>query len=237
VDTAPVSRVRVLLFDVFGTLVDWRSSLIAEATESGRRIGVDADWAEIVDDWRRAYPPAMAAVRHGDTWCDLDTLQTATLDDVLAQHRVQLPSAERESLVLGWRRLHPWPDTGEGLALLRRDHVTATLSNGHIALLVDLLRFGNLRVDAVLSAELARSYKPDPVVYLTAMQLLAVDVAETAMVAAHPSDLAAAAALGVRPVFIRRPLEWGPHAQLTPDPELDDLIVADNLIDLAKQLG
>lgn len=232
-----MTRVRVLLFDVFGTLVDWRGSLIAAAAESGRRAGVDADWADVVDDWRRAYPPAMAAVRQGDKWCDLDTLQRATLDDVLGRHRVQLPADVRESLVLGWRRLHPWPDTGEGLDLLRRDHVTATLSNGHVALLVDLLRFGNLRVDAVLSAELAQSYKPDPVVYLTAMQLLGVDAQETAMVAAHPSDLAAAAALGVRPVFVRRPLEWGPEATPTPDPDLDDLIAADNLIELAALLA
>jgi 2-haloacid dehalogenase len=232
-----VSPVRVLLFDVFGTLVDWRGSLIAAAEESGRRSGVTAEWAEIVDDWRRAYPPAMAAVRDGDKWCDLDMLQRATLDDVLARHRVNLPADERQSLVLGWRRLHPWPDTAEGLRRLRRDHVTATLSNGHIALLVDLLRFGDLQVDAVLSAELARSYKPDPVVYLTALQLLGVEAAEAGMVAAHPTDLEAAAALGLRPIFIRRQREWGAGVRPASAPTLDGLVVAEDLVELAAQLA
>lgn len=232
-----MSRLRVLLFDVFGTLVDWRGSLITAAEEVTRRSGVDAPWADVVDDWRRSYPPAMAAVRGGSDWRDLDTLQRATLNEVLARHEVDLPADERESLVLGWRRLNPWPDTIEGMNRLRRDHVTATLSNGHVALLVDLLRFGDIRVDAVLSAQLAQSYKPDPVVYLTALQLLGVKAEEAGMVAAHPSDLKAAAALGLCPIFVRRPLEWGPQAPPTAEPVLEGLVVADDLVDLAGRLA
>jgi 2-haloacid dehalogenase len=231
-----MTRPRVLLFDVFGTLVDWRGSLVEAAEVAGRRCGVHAEWAHVVDDWRRAYQPAMEAVRGGDAWCDLDTLQRKTLDDVLARNRTDLPAEERESLVQAWRCLQPWPDVVAGLDELRREHVTATLSNGHLALLVDLLRFGNLHVDAVLSAELAQSYKPDPAVYLTACRLLRVHPAEAAMVAAHPSDLAAAAAVGLRPIFVRRPHEWGQGRGAPADPDLDGLVVADGLGDLATTL-
>lgn len=231
-----MSRLRVLLFDVFGTLVDWRGSLIAAGEEVTQRSGIAAEWSDVVDDWRRAYPAAMASVANGRDWCDLDTLQRATLDDVLAHHDVDLPDEERESLVSGWRRLKPWPDTAEGLNRLRDDHVTATLSNGHVALLVDLMRFGDLRVDAILSAELAQSYKPEPVVYLTALRLLDVKPEQAGMVAAHPSDLSAAAALGLRPIYVRRPLEWGPQAPQTADPDIEGLIVADDLLDLAVRV-
>lgn len=232
-----MSRLRLLLFDVFGTLVDWRGSLIAAAENVANRLGAQVDWAHLIDDWRRAYPIAMVAARERADWCDLDALQRATLDEVLTRHDVNLPTEEREYLVLGWRKLNPWPDTAQGLDLLRRNHVTATLSNGHVALLVDLLRFGDLRVDAVLSAELAHSYKPDPVVYLTALQLLGVKPAEAGMVAAHPSDLEAAAALGLRPIFLRRPLEWGAQAPEPAAPPLARLIVANDLVDLAALLA
>ena len=208
---------RVLLFDVFGTLVDWRSSLIGIAETTAARAGQQADWAAVVDDWRRAYQPAMDRARQDATWRDLDALQRETLAGVLARHGVPLPVAGQESLVRGWRQLRPWPDTRDGLARLRHRHITATLSNGHVALLADLLKFGDLRVDAVLSAQLAASYKPDPAVYLTALRLLDCPPEEAGMVAAHAADLQAAAALGLRPVFISRPLEWGPAAgSLTP---------------------
>jgi 2-haloacid dehalogenase len=225
--------VRVLLFDVFGTLVDWRSSLIEIAATTSAA----PDWPLIIDDWRRAYQPALDRVRQQTTWRDLDDVQRETLDDVLARHHVRLTADDRETLIRGYRRLRPWPDTREGLARLRGAHVTATLSNGHVALLADLLKFGDLRVDAVLSAQLAASYKPEPSTYLTALRLLECPPEEAGMVAAHASDLRAAAALGLRPVFIRRPLEWGPGAPPAEPPALDGLIEADGLIDLASALG
>jgi 2-haloacid dehalogenase len=225
--------VRVLLFDVFGTLVDWRSSLI----DIARTTSVRADWPAVIDDWRRAYQPALDGARQETAWRDLDDVQRETLDDVLAAHGVSLPDGDRDTLIGGYRRLRPWPDTREGLEVLRRGFVTATLSNGHIALLADLLKFGDLRVDAVLSAQLAGSYKPDPSTYLTAARLLECPPAEAGMVAAHPSDLQAAAALGMRPLFVRRPLEWGPGAPPAQPPALDGLISADGLIDLAGALG
>ena len=228
---------RVLLFDVFGTLVDWRSSLIGIAETTAARAGQQADWAAVVDDWRRAYQPAMDRARRDATWRDLDALQRETLAGVLARHGVPLPAAGQESLVRGWRQLRPWPDSREGLDRLRRRYITATLSNGHLALLADLLKFADLRVDAVLSAQLAASYKPDAEVYLTALQLLECQPGEAGMVAAHPSDLEAAAALGLRPIFIRRPLEWGPGVPPADPPALAGLLAADGLIRLAEMLG
>jgi 2-haloacid dehalogenase len=228
---------RVLLFDVFGTLVDWRSSLIDIAESAAARSGVQADWAAIVDDWRRAYQPAMDRIRLGAGWRDLDALQRETLTGVLTQHNISLPAGGRERLVRGWRQLRPWPDSREGLDRLRRRHVTATLSNGHIALLADLLKFADLRVDAVLSAQLAEGYKPDAKVYLTALRLLDCEPEDAAMVAAHPSDLRAAAALGLRPIFIRRSLEWGPDTPSADSPTLDGLLEPAGLVGLAEALG
>jgi 2-haloacid dehalogenase len=229
--------VRVLLFDVFGTLVDWRSSLIGIAETTAAGAGLQADWAAVVDDWRRAYQPAMDRVRDGAAWRDLDALQRETLADVLARHGIPLPPAGRESLVRGWRQLRPWPDSRDGLDRLRRRHITATLSNGHLALLADLLKFADLRVDVLISAQLAVGYKPDPKVYLTALHLLECEPHEAGMVATHPSDLEAAAALGLRPIFIRRPLEWGPGVPPADPPALTGLLEADGLTDLAEALG
>jgi 2-haloacid dehalogenase len=228
-----MSPVRVLLFDIFGTVVDWRSSLIdiAEAT------GAQADWPAIVDDWRRGYQPALQRVRQDAAWRDLDAVHRGTLDECLLRHATPLSGEHREILVRGWRQLRPWPDSRDGLLRLRRGYVTATLSNGHVALLADLLKFGDLRFDAVLSAQLAASYKPDPAVYLTALELLECDPGEAGMVAAHPADLQAAAALGLRPLFIRRPLEWGPDGLAEQPPDLDGLVEAESLTALADILG
>lgn len=232
-----MSRLEALLFDVFGTLVDWRGSVLDEAVAAGARARVDADWAAVVDDWRRAYRPTLERARAEPGWRDLDALQRESLADVLADHgATDLPEPEREALVQAWRRLRPWPDTRSGLDRLRARHRTATLSNGHVALLVDLLRFGDLRVDAVLSAELAGSYKPDPSVYLRAVELLGLQPEQVGMVAAHADDLVAAADLGLRPVFVSRPLEWGPAGgDVAPD-ALPGLVVGTSLEHVAAVL-
>ena len=228
---------RALLFDVFGTLVDWRSGVLAACAEVAGRSGVDADWPAVVDDWRRAYPPALEAVRAAGVWRDLDAVQRDTLTDVLGRHGVTLPVGDREVLVRSWRRLPAWPDAPAGLDRLRTGSVLATLSNGRVALLVDLLRFAGLRVDTVLSAELAGSYKPDPVVYRRGVELLGLTPGEVGMVAAHPGDLEAAAGVGLRPLFVARPREWGPGTDTTPPSGLPGLLVAHDLDDLADQLA
>ena len=228
---------RVLLFDVFGTLVDWRGSLLDEAAEVGARAGVRADWAAVVDDWRREYQPALDRARAGSRWRDLDALQHETLAEVLDRHGASLPAQERESLLLAWRRLRPWPDTRAGLERLRSGFRTATLSNGHVGLLVDLFRFGDLRVDAILSAQLADTYKPDPRAYLRAVELLGCEPRQAAMVAAHGGDLVAAARVGLRPIFVCRPREWGPGGGGAPPIGLPGLVVADDLEHLADLLN
>ena len=225
-----------LVFDVFGTVVDWRSGVLAETREVEARTGVRADWATVVDDWRRAYAPSLLAARQASAWRDLDALHGESLTTVLARHGVDLPAAERAALVRSWRRLPAWPDARPGLERLRRRHVTATLSNGHVALLVDLVRFADLRFDAVLSAQLAGSYKPDPVVYRTAAELLGLAPQQLGMVAAHGQDLEAAAEVGLRPLFVRRPQEWGPAGGDEPPHGLPGLLVAGSFEDLADQL-
>jgi 2-haloacid dehalogenase len=229
--------VRVLFFDVFGTVVDWRTGILDAFHAMAARTGIERNWAPLVDDWRRAYPGAMAVARRQPIWRNLDDLQSETLDSVLAEHDVTLPVHERSTLVRAWRRLPPWPDSRAGLAELRRFFVTATLSNGHLALLVDLARFGDLPFDAVLSAELASSYKPDPAVYRRAATLLECTPEQTAMVAAHPGDLEAAAALGMRPVFVPRPLEWGTGTPTPDAPDLPGLVVAETLGAISAALG
>jgi 2-haloacid dehalogenase len=232
-----VTDLRALVFDVFGTVVDWRSGVLAEAEAVARRTGTTADWAAVVDDWRRAYQPSLLAARRSSTWRDLDALHRDSLDTVLTRHGLRLPEAERAALVGSWRRLPAWPDAGPGLERLRRRYVTATLSNGHVALLVDLVRFADLRFDAVLSAQLSGSYKPDPVVYARAAELLGLAPGQLGMVAAHAQDLQAAAEVGLRPLFVRRPHEWGQAGGDEPPYGLPGLLVATSLEDLAGQLG
>ena len=229
---------RVLFFDVFGTVVDWRSGILDACADAAHRSGAhgDADWAAVTDDWRRAYPDAMLAARQEPSWQNLDVLQARTLRDVLDRHGITLPPAEHDLLVRAWRELPPWPDSRSGLAALRSRFTTATLSNGHVALLVDLMRYGDLHVDAVLSAELMQSYKPDPVVYERAAALLECPIEEAALVAAHPGDLAAASAVGMRTVFVRRPDEWGPGAGAPEAPDLPGLVVVDSLAEVADAL-
>jgi 2-haloacid dehalogenase len=234
-------EVSALAFDVFGTVVDWRASVAAEVGEAAERNGITlgAGGAEaFADEWRRRYVPSMQRVRSGEiAWTALDDLHRVSLDDVLARFGVDLPPAERERLNLAWHRLRPWPDSVEGLTLLRRRHVLCTLSNGNVALLADLARFGGLPFDCILSAELCRAYKPDPRTYRMAPALLRLRPEQVMMVAAHASDLRAAAAEGLRTGYVRRPMEWGaPGAGgEEADGERFDVVAAD-FVDLAARL-
>jgi 2-haloacid dehalogenase len=227
-----VSAPRALVFDVFGTLVDWRSGVAAAFAAAG----VEGDPHELADDWRGRYAPALREANRGlrphET---LDDLHAQTLDELLADRGLQVDGATRAGLLGAWHRLDPWPDVREGLELLRRDHLTATLSNGHVALLVHLARHGDLRFDAILSAELAGAFKPAPETYRTAARLLGVAPEETMLVAAHPDDLAGARAAGLRSAFVHRPHEHGAGSPARSDPDAD--LAADDLLGLAAQLG
>ena len=231
-------EVKALFFDVFGTLVDWRSSIAREAREILSPLGISLDWEAFADAWRDQYQPAMEEVRTGRLpFSKLDVLHRRNLDVVLKNFALEpLDEPTRVNLNLAWHRLDAWPDVTPGLARLRSRFLVAPCSNGNISLMVDLARRNGLTWDAILGAEIARDYKPSPGVYISAATALDCKPGETMMVAAHSSDLAAAAAAGLRTAFIARPNERGPgkgecHAGTPVD------ISATSLTDLANRLG
>jgi 2-haloacid dehalogenase len=214
--------VRALLFDVFGTLVDWRAGIAAAFAASG----LPGDPERLADDWRARYRPILDEVNRGARpWADFDELHRTTLDALLADRGDALAVEQRDALVGAWHTLDPWPDVPGGLEALRERFVTATLSNGHTALLVDLARHGGLRFECILSAELVRRYKPSPEVYLAAGRLLALEPNELMLVASHPWDLAGARAAGLRTALVERPLEYGPGSPARSDPQADATVV------------
>ena len=231
--------IKALCFDVFGTVVDWRSSIIDEGLALNRELGLDVDWAEFADRWRAMYQPSMERVRRGQRpWVNLDLLHRESLDQLLPQFGLaNLTDAQRDHLHRAWHRLTPWPDAVAGLTRLRRDYILATLSNGNVALLVNMARRAGLPWDAVLGAEVARRYKPQPEAYLTTARLLGLAPGQCLMVAAHNSDLVTAGALGFGTAFVARPLEHGPGQKVDLAPTASFDYVAADFGDLADQLG
>jgi 2-haloacid dehalogenase len=228
----------ILLFDVFGTVVDWRGSIIREGEELNRSKNLDVDWAAFADAWRGKYQPSMDRVRSGEVpWTNLDALHRASLEEVLEEFGVTgLSGEEKVHLNRVWHRLDPWPDAVAGLARLKRRPVIAPLSNGNVALLTNMAKRAGLPWDLILSAELVRRYKPDPETYLMAPFLFEVPPEKVMMVAAHPDDLWAAAETGLRTAYVPRPLEFGPGVQPEPpDPAFE--VVAEDFLDLAGKLG
>ncbi len=229
---------KALFFDVFGTCVDWRTSVSREIESLAARVGVSVDAPAIADAWRAEYQPQMETVRRGSRpWVNLDVLHREALDVVLAGTALSsIGDNERNGLTRAWHRLDPWPDTVEGLTRMKRDHMVAPNSNGHIALILNMARRASLPWDVILGAETARAYKPLPEAYLRNVALIDCTPHEVMMVAAHNSDLIAAAGCGLRTAFVRRPIEYGPlqTTDLEPAPSCD--LVAEDLIDLAWQL-
>jgi 2-haloacid dehalogenase len=233
------TAIKALTFDVFGTVVDWRSSLIREGQELGRARGLTVDWAQFADAWRGLYQPMLERVRSGSLpWTKLDDLHRMALDRLLHEFGIGgLGDAEIDHLNRAWHRLDPWPDAVAGLTRLRRRFVLATLSNGNVALIVNMAKRAGLPWDAVLGAEVARHYKPEPQAYLTTAALLGVEPTQCMMVAAHNGDLAAAAGVGFRTAFVVRPTEHGPGQKTDLAPERAWDVVADSFIALAARLG
>jgi len=225
--------VRALAFDIFGTVVDWYGSIVAEVA----RMGLPVDASEFALAWRAGYQPAMADVRSGRVpWTNIDGLHRRILDRLLAERGITLPEDDAAQLNRVWHRLNPWPDSVPGLQRLKAKYTLATLSNGNLSLLVAMARHGGLPWDAVLSAELFQHYKPDPEVYLGAARLLDVEPGELMMVAAHPSDLRAAAVCGLRTAYVRRPLECGPDGPMEPSAPGEFDIRCDSFMELAEAL-
>ena len=230
--------IKALVFDVFGTVVDWRASIIREGELLGARKGLKVDWAAFADGWRAGYRPAMDRVMRGDQgWANIDKLHREILDSLLVRFSINnLEEKEKADFNRAWHRLMPWPDSVPGLNRLKSRYVIATLSNGNVSLLVDMAKHAGLPWDTVLSGELINRYKPDLEVYRMAARLLGVETGELMLVAAHPPDLLAAKRAGLKAAYVPRPLEHGPGRPPPPaDPSFE--VVASDFLDLAAQLG
>jgi len=234
----PYNRPKALLFDVFGTVVDWRSSIMRETRRAARGKGLSLDWGDFADAWRAGYRPAMDRVRRGELpWIKLDELHRVILDELVVRFRLRLSERAKRDLNAAWHRLSPWPDAVRGLTRLKQRYCIGTLSNGNVALLVDMARHAGLPWDLILSAELFQRYKPDPQVYHGAAELLGLLPREVMLVAAHKDDLAAARGCGLRTAFVMRPLEHGPKKPPELAPDRRSGINANDFLDLARQLG
>ena len=232
-------EVKALTFDVFGTVVDWRGSLIEEGKRLGRRKKIKADWAAFADAWRGGYRPAMDRVRRGELpWTNIDGLHRMILDELLVKFEIAgLTEAEKDHFNRAWHRLAPWKEAAAGLKRLKKRYVIATLSNGNVALLTNMAKHGGLPWDCILSAELFGHYKPDPEAYRGAARLLGLAPGDVLMVAAHKGDLDAAARAGLRTAHVARPLEFGDPAKKDVAPERRFDLNAKDFVDLARQLG
>ncbi len=235
-----LSMVKALVFDVFGTVVDWRTSLITDFTWWGRERGIKADWTALVDGWRGVYVASMDEVRkHPERgFVMLDDLHRRSLEKLVAQFDIKgLTDADLHYLTLGWHRLHPWPDSIAGLTRLKRKYVISPLSTGNVARLTNMATFAGLPWDLILSAELFAHYKPDPETYLGAARLLGLAPGEVMMVAAHNNDLKAAQSNGLKTAFVARPTEYGHLQKVDFDATGDWDIVARDFGGIADRLG
>jgi 2-haloacid dehalogenase len=234
-----LTAVKALVFDTFGTVVDWRTSVAQEVEALGKRKGFTVDGARFADAWRAGYGPSMNRVRTGDLpWTKLDGLHRMILDKILVDFHISgLSAAETDALNRAWHRLRPWPDSVAGLTRLKKRFIIAPLSNGNISLMTELAKYSKLPWDCILGAELVRHYKPDHEVYQSAADILDLKLGEVMMVAAHLGDLRAAKDVGLHTAFVVRPLEYGPAGKpdLKPDAGVD--ISARDFNDLASQLG
>lgn len=234
--------VKALVFDVFGTVVDWRSGVARDAAPFLARHGAGHVAAtDFADAWRRRYSPAMEEVRSGRRpFVRLDVLHRENLETVLPEFGIdpaRVPAAELDALTLAWHRLDPWPDSVAGLTRLKAGHIIAPLSNGNIILMIDMAKRAGLPWDAILGAEVAQAYKPTPEAYLRTAEILALRPEELCLVAAHNGDLAAARRCGLRTIFVARPTEHGPQQTTDLKAEQDWDLQASDFNEVAAKLG
>jgi 2-haloacid dehalogenase len=236
-----LANVKACVFDTFGTVVDWRSSIVAEATSWGKTKGLNINWVEFTDRWRLGYLPAMDRVRKGEIpWTNLDDLNRMILENLFKQYKIEgLSEEEKTNWSHAWRRLKPWPDSVEGLGRLKKKYIISPLSNGNVALMTNLAKFGGLPWDVILASDLVKHYKPDREMYLSAPFYLDLKPEEVMMCAAHVGDLEAARSYGLRTGFIHRPNEYGGGPVGGPDnANSEDFdVVSVSIIDLAQQMG
>ncbi|MDP1867144.1 MAG: haloacid dehalogenase type II [Bradyrhizobium sp.] len=234
------SPVKALVFDVFGTCVDWRTSLINDFNKWSEMRGIKADWTALVDGWRAVYAASMDEVRkHPERgYMILDTLHRQSLEKLVARFSIEgLTEADLKYLTMGWHRLHAWPDTVSGLTRLKTKYIISPLSNGNVALLTNMAKFAGMPWDLILSAELFEHYKPDPETYLGAARLLGLAPEQVMMVAAHNQDLKAAQQLGLKTAFVARPTEYGPLQKFDFEATGSWDIVAKDFNGIADKMG
>jgi 2-haloacid dehalogenase len=235
-----VSAVKALVFDVFGTVVDWRTSLINDFTKWSKTSGIKADWTALVDGWRAVYAASMDEVRKNpqNGYVILDVLHRRSLEELVEQLGIKgLDDAGLHHLTMGWHRLQPWPDSVPGLTRLKTKYIISPLSNGNVALLTNMAKFAGLPWDLIMSAELFEHYKPDPETYLGAAKLLCLPPEQVMMVAAHNHDLKAAQKLGLKTAFVARPTEYGPLQKYDFEAKGDWDIVAGDFGGIAERIG
>ena len=230
---------KAVTFDVFGTVVDWRTSIAREVESLAVEKQFVVDGERFADAWRQLYQPSMTKVRDGKVpWTVLDDLHRTNLLQVLETFGIdQLSEEEIEHLNRAWHRLDPWPDAVAGLQRLKQHYIIGTLSNGNVALIVNMAKFSELPWDVVLGAEIARHYKPQPEAYLRSAEILGLEPKECMLVAAHNGDLAAAGRCGFQTAFVPRPKEYGPEQTTDLVAEYDCDVVAGDFIELAQILG
>jgi 2-haloacid dehalogenase len=235
VDKVIAGSVRVLAFDVFGTIVDWHGSIVRDV--SAMKLGVDPDKFALA--WRAGYQPAMHKVASGELgWTLIDDLHRMILDDILDQFAIKhLNEDEKRHLNKVWHRLDPWPDSVAGLTRLKTRYTICTLSNGNLGLLTNMAKRASLPWDCILSAEVFRKYKPDPATYLGVARVFDLPPGDVMLVAAHQSDLDHARAAGLKTAYIERPHELGPSQRKDVSPSPHNTLHAENLMKLADILG
>lgn len=234
-----LTNIRALTFDVFGTVVDWRTSIAREAEAMLAPKGRQLDWGAFANAWRRQYQPAMDVVRSGQRgYVAMDVLHREMLDVALEQYGVtDLDATEKHRLTMGWRRLDPWPDTIEGMTRLKATRAVVALSNGNIALVLAMAKRAGIPWDTILGAELVGTYKPDPAIYDSAPRYLDLAPQQIMMVACHPWDLDAAKARGLKTAYVHRPTEWGPGKE-RPVPAAGTYdVICHSFVELAEIMG
>ncbi len=235
-----LESVQMCVFDTFGTVADWRASVIAEVEQLAREKGWDLDAVAFAEAWRANYGPSRNRVRTGELpWTKLDDLHRMTLDDILVRFQVEgLTEEEKVHLNKVWHRLHPWPDAPPALRRLKTRYVLSPLSNGNVALLTNMAKFGGIPWDCVLGSDVVRHYKPDREMYLTPSEFFDIPPSAVMLVAAHPTDLESAKSYGLRTGYVHRPLERGPDRSPPPMPEAGRFdVIATDFGDLASQMG
>ncbi len=234
-----IGSIKALTFDVFGTVVDWRTSIARDLQAFGRERGLSVDWTAFAVAWRKLYQPSMQQVRSGQLpWTRLDDLHRMSLQKLLPEFGITgLSETDLDHVNRAWHRLDPWPDAVEGLQRLKRKYLLTTLSNGNIGLLTRMAKRAGLPWDCVLSAEVFRAYKPDPATYLGVARVFDVPPERVMLVAAHHDDLAGARGCGLRTAYVERPHEFGSDQPKDVSPRPDNDLHNRDLLELARRLG